>query len=206
MLKKQNRLLFIETLVVLILTLLLFIFFEEYRSYFTAFPVLYLFIERSVRKRTWSSIGFKFKDIGKDVKSVWTWLVIVIFASPILTLFIANIYLPEFVLHVKERLPVDITMIIPTLIIITIGTFLEEIIFRGLFKKDWFIGSVFAIAIASILFALMHYSKGNPSIAYDVITILIDSIIYGIIYLKTKNIFVPWIGYYLCDIVAISII
>jgi membrane protease YdiL (CAAX protease family) len=206
---KKSKGMTIETVTVLLVTILLFILFEKYRSVLTALPVLYLVIERRFRDRTWSSLGFKFKNIGEDIKSVWIWLLIVIFISPIMTLLIANRFLPEFIVHVKDRLPMDINSLIPTLVVITIGTFLEEIIFRGFVQErlSWFTGSAISIIVASILFALMHYASGDTKIVtYDMVTILIDSIIYGIIFLKTKNLFVSWIGHYLCDIVAIGAI
>lgn len=207
--KINSKRMIIETIIVILITILLFIIFIEYRSVLTAFPIFYLLVEQQVRKRTWSSIGFKVRNIVKDIKSTWFWLIIVVFVSPIVTLTIANAILPDFIMHVKDRLPVDISYIVPTLITITIGTFLEEIIFRGFVQErlSWFLGSTSAIAISSILFGFMHYSSGNPSIVtFDIITIMIDSIIYGIIFLKTKNLFVSWIGHFLCDIVAIVMI
>lgn len=95
---------------------------------------------------------------------------------------------------------------IPTIITITIGTFLEEIIFRGFVQErlGWFTDVPIAIMISSILFAFMHYSSGDFNIViFDIITLFIDSILFGIIYAKTKNVFTSWIAHYLCDIVAI---
>lgn len=104
----------IETITVLLITILFFILFEKYRSVLTAFPILYLVIERRFRDRTWRSLGFKFKNIGEDIKSVWIWLLIVVFVSPIMTVLIANRFLPEFIIYVKGRLLMDINSLIPT--------------------------------------------------------------------------------------------
>ena len=173
---------FYETVLVIMVTIILFITLNEYSSILTAIPAVYLILERRFRKRSWSDIGFKFKNTMMNIGKVWHWVVLVTFASPIITLIIAN------------------------LITITIGTFLEEIIFRGFIQErlGWFIAGPIAIIISSILFAFMHYSSGDFNIViFDIITIFIDSILYGIIYAKTKNIFTSWVAHYLCDIVAI---
>ena len=197
---------FYETVLVIMVTIILFITLNEYSSILTAIPAVYLILERRFRKRSWSDIGFKFKNTMMNIGKVWHWVVLVTFASPIITLIIANLMLPEFIVHVKGRLPMDTSLIIATIITITIGTFLEEIIFRGFIQErlGWFIAGPIAIIISSILFAFMHYSSGDFNIViFDIITIFIDSILYGIIYAKTKNIFTSWVAHYLCDIVAI---
>lgn len=204
----MTRRLFIETISVLLITIILFLLFGELSSIVCAMPAVYLLIERRIRNRTWSSIGFKFRDIFKDIKKVWNWLIVIIFISPILTVVIAERFLPEFIEHVKGRLPMDINSLITVMIVITIGTFLEEVLFRGFIQErlSWFTGGVVAIIIASTLFALIHFSPGKTAIViFDLTAIFIDSIIYGIIYHKTKNIYVSWIGHFLCDIVAIII-
>lgn len=197
---------FYETVLVIMVTMILFITLNEYSSILTAIPAVYLILERCFRKRSWSDIGFKFNNTMMDIRKVWRWIILVTFVSPIITLLIANLMLPEFIMHVKGRLPVDTSLIIPTIITITIGTFLEEIIFRGFVQErlGWFTDVPIAIMISSILFAFMHYSSGDFNIViFDIITLFIDSILFGIIYAKTKNVFTSWIAHYLCDIVAI---
>lgn len=95
------------------------------------------------------------------------------------------------------------------IITITIGTFLEEVAFRSFFQErlSWFIKPTFAILLTSVVFGFMHFSKGSPLIvSFDILGIIIDSIVYGIIYNKTKNIFASWIIHYLADIVGFILI
>ena len=95
------------------------------------------------------------------------------------------------------------------IITITIGTFLEEVAFRSLFQErlSWFIKPTFAILGSSIMFGFMHFSKGSPLIvSFDIFGIIIDSIVYGIIYNNSKNIFASWITHYLANVVGVILI
>jgi membrane protease YdiL (CAAX protease family) len=203
---QSDKRLLVETIVVLAITIILFIAFNSLRSVIAALPALYLIIERRIKHLSWSDIGFKFKNTFSDVKKNWIWVGVVGIISPLLTFYIGKLFLPGFIEHVGSRLPLDVKVIIPALITITIGTFLEEVIFRGYIQERLgiFIGIPSAIIATSILFGFMHYSSGPLNIvAFDIAGIFIDSILYGIIYAKTKNIFAPWIGHYLSDIVGI---
>ena len=95
------------------------------------------------------------------------------------------------------------------IITITIGAFLEEVAFRSLFQErlSWFIKPTFAILLTSIIFGFMHFSKGLPLIVYfDIFGIIIDNMVYGIIYNKTKNIFASWVTHCLANIMAVILI
>jgi len=92
---------------------------------------------------------------------------------------------------------------------IFIGTFAEEIVYRGFFQEriSWFIKPAYAIVFVSIVFGMVHYSSDTISIVvYDTGTIFIDSIIYGIIYNRNKNIYVSWIAHLLADLIGIVLL
>ena len=56
-------------------------------------------------------------------------------------------------------------------------------------------------SIASIVFAFMHYSPGPVLIlAVDLGMIFIDSILYGVLFARSKNILVVWLAHLLGDI------
>lgn len=206
--KKDKRLLF-ETIFIIAITIVLFIAFNNLSSIISTLPAVYFIIERRIRNRSWKAIGFKWNHTLLDIKKNWFWILLVGVVLPLLIFIISKYYMPEFISHVKERLPMDISIIILVIVTITIGTFLEEIIFRGFIQErlSWYIGIPFAIFITSFLFAFMHYSQGSFNIvAFDMVGIIVDSIIYGVIFARTKNIFASWIGHYLSDLVAITCI
>ncbi len=204
--QQVDKRLLTETLMVIITTVSLFSIFNSLTSIIPLICVIYLLIERRKRHRSWSDIGFKIKTILSDVRSSWDLILLVGVISPLLTFYIGKYCISGYIDHLKSRLPMDVEIIIPAIITVTIGTFLEEIIFRGFIqgRLEWFITPLKAIIISSILFAVMHYSHGSISIiALDMSGIFVDSILFGIIFTRTKNIFASWIGHYLSDLIGI---
>ncbi|MDT8715384.1 CPBP family intramembrane metalloprotease [Clostridium sp. 19966] len=201
----KKRLLW-ETLIVIAITIILFLIFNNLSSIIPILPVIYLLIERKERHRSWSEIGFKIRNISFDLRIVWYFILLVGAISPLLTSLTGKYCVPGYIEHVKSRLPMDLNTIMSAIIAIAIGSFLEEIIFRGFiqYRLELFTTPVKSIIISSFLFTFMHYSKGSFLIVtLDMLGIFIDSIIYGIIFTKTKNIFVSWIAHYLSDLIAV---
>lgn len=204
--QQVDKRLLTETLAVIITTVSLFLIFNSLTSIIPLISIIYLLVEKRKRHRSWSDIGFNIKTILSDTRSNWHWILLVGVISPLLTFYIGKHYIPGYIDYVKSRLPMDVEVIIPAIITVTIGTFLEEIIFRGFVqgRLEWFITPFKAIIISSILFAFMHYSHGSISItALDMSGIFVDGIIFGIIFSRTKNIFASWIGHYLSDVIGI---
>lgn len=205
--KKQqvDKRLLAETLTVIIVTVLLFLIFNNLKAIIPVIPIIYLLIEKRIRHRSWAEIGFNIKTVLIDIKKNWHFITLAGVISPLLTFYIGMYCITGYIEHVKSRLPMDVKVIIPAIISITIGTFLEEIIFRGFIqgRLQWFIEPVKAIIISSLLFAFMHYSDGSIAIVIsDMFGIFIDSILFGIIFTKTKNIFTSWIGHYFSDLIG----
>lgn len=204
--QQVDKRLLTETLMVIITTVSLFSIFNSLTSIIPLICVIYLLIERRKRHRSWSDIGFKIKTILSDVRSNWHLILLVGVISPLLTFYMGKYCILGYIDYLKSRLPMDVEIIIPAIITVTIGTFLEEIIFRGFIqgRLEWFITPLKAIIISSILFAVMHYSHGSISIiVLDMSGIFVDSILFGIIFTRTKNIFASWIGHYLSDLIGI---
>jgi membrane protease YdiL (CAAX protease family) len=91
--------------------------------------------------------------------------------------------------------------------VLIIGALWEEINYRALFQDrlSWFIPTPIAIGIVSVIFGIGHWAQGNPIIVtIDILLIILDSIFYGIIFARTKNVFVSWIAHFLANSFAIS--
>ena len=173
-------------------------------------PVVYLIIERRLRKRRWGELGFDIKGIPAALKANWGLIVVVGFGMQALSVFATRAFLPEFITHVVDRLPLSIhngwLYLVPALLLSTLG---EEIIYRGFFQErlSWFIGAPLAVLSVSIIFALMHFSPGPLwVVVVDLGLIFIDSLIYGSIFARSKNVFVSWIAHALADILAMALI
>lgn len=207
MIKKRSIL--IETIGVIVVTFALWCLLGRYRSALLFLPVVYLILDKKFRYRTSEELGFKWKMLLSDVKKSWVWVLVVVLGTPIATLVIAGVFFPDFVNHVVSRVPLDLNILPIAILMIIIGTFFEEVIFRGFIQErlSWFVGTVPAILIASLFFAGSHISEGSLSIViYDLVWIFIDSIIYGVIFAKTKNLYASWWAHCISDLVGLVLI
>jgi CAAX protease family protein len=204
---KDNRVL-IETIVVTIVSLGGILLLPQLKLIFVLLPIAYLLIERSVRHRTWADLGFKFDTFWTDLHADWFWFVLFgILRQPVWFL-IERAAAPEIVNHIVERLPFPPTAgglfvyTIP-LAIVLIG---EEMTHRTLIQGRLtpFIGVPAAIAVASLVFGLSHYSPGPFAIvALDITSIVFDSVLFGIIYARSNNVIVSWAAHLLGDILGL---
>lgn len=179
--------------------------------YILAIP--YIFIEKIVRKQSFAEMGFKIKGLHKDLMKYW-WLILLPIGTGLSSLFLSKLIVPDFFSHVIERTqPLlvfdNLFILIPQLLILALA---EEICFRGFFQRKLgiYINTNVAMIITSLLFALGHFSMGSPAVViYDITWIFIDSIIYGMLFNKTKSIYVCWISHFLaniCGVFAIMLI
>jgi membrane protease YdiL (CAAX protease family) len=209
-LKKTGKSIFTETISIIGLIIILSFVFKQIAGLFNIIAIVYLFIERRKRGRTWEDIGFKSKSIMTDIKNNWHWIITVGVIIQFSVITIAKYFIPGYFEHVQARIPLmNLSQMVPLLTMIFIGTFAEEIVYRGFFQEriSWFIKPAYAIVFVSIVFGIVHYSSDTiPIVVYDIGTIFIDSIIYGIIYNRTKNIYVSWIAHLLADLVGIVLL
>ena len=90
--------------------------------------------------------------------------------------------------------------------VLIFSTLIEELIYRALFQErfSWYFNPYFVVVIISVLFAMMHWSEGPLEIVLtDVGLIVVSSIIYGLIYMRGRNILVAWLAHWLADIVGL---
>jgi len=163
-----------------------------------------------LRKRRWGELGFEVKGIPAALKANWWLILLVAIGVQALSVFATRAFLPEFITHLVDRLPPGIQnswfTLVPVLLLSTLG---EEIIYRGFFQErlSWFIGAPLAVVFVSIIFALMHFSPGPFSVVVvDLGLVFIDSLFYGAIYARSKNVFVAWFAHALADIFAIVLL
>ena len=170
----------------------------------------YLFIEKVIRKQKFHELGFWVKGIGKELKKYW-WLIILPVGSGFASLFLSKLIVPDYFDHVIERTqPMlafgNLLLLIPQLFILALA---EEICFRGFFQRKlgMCVNIRVAIIITSLIFALGHFSAGSPIVViYDITWIFIDSIIYGFLFYKTKNIYLCWISHLLANLCGVLVL
>jgi membrane protease YdiL (CAAX protease family) len=203
---KSNRVLF-ETLLVAAIAVCGMLFLPQAKLLFALIPPAYLLIERRLRQRTWVDLGFKFSTFWQDLRANWIWVVLVgVLAQP-LTALLAKAFVPAYLEHVLARLPFPQDISWGTFLpLLAISLIAEELTFRTLIQGRLtpFIGSVGAILLASFLFGISHFAAGALFIVViDIAAIFIDSILYGIIYARSKNLIVVWAAHLLGDILGL---
>ncbi len=175
-----------------------------------AFAVPYLLIEKLVTKTPFAEIGLNIKGLLKDIQKNW-WMMLLPVVSGIAAVASSQFLVPEFFTHVLERtkpiLVMDqLAVLIPQLLLLALG---EEIAFRA-FMQGKLMGCIRpagAIVITSLLFALAHLSQGAPLVvAYDLLFIFIDSLLYGVLFYKTKNAYVSTLSHFIANLVGILIV
>lgn len=200
----------IETVVVTAVTLLGFWFLPAYKTGFALIPLVYLLVERRLRKRSWSDLGFKFRTFWPDLRANLFWFVLVGLISQPLVALLTKYWFPAYLEHVINRLPFNEGMgfglILPMLGITLV---LEELTYRTLIqgRLTLYVGAPLAIVIASILFGFAHFASGPFWIIFlDIGMIIVDSILFGIIYKRSGNIVVTWLAHLVGDVLGLLVI
>ena len=206
---KSKRIL-VETILVSAVTLLGMWFVPAAKTLFALIPVAYLLIERRLRKRTWGDLGFNFRTIWADLRANWMLFLLLGFViQPGIALW-AKACFPEYLEHVHARLPFESGIgwgvLLPLLAFSLLG---EEMTYRTLIQGRLtpFIGIPAAVGVASLLFGLAHFAPGPGFVVLaDVGLIVVDSILYGIMFARRKNLWVVWLAHLLGDIFGLLVL
>jgi uncharacterized protein len=170
------------------------------------FAIVFIVYER--RKNIGDSVfTFHWDKTKEDIRKYW-WLVLLPLASVIGQIMFAHYAMPTFNEHVMNRVEPMLQMgtlfiLIPQLLILAYG---EELAFRGFAqeKLENLINPKIAIILVSFLFAVGHLSIGPAGVVmYDIGFVFVDSILYGVLFLKTKNIYITTISHFLANVAGI---
>jgi len=205
-LASHNRRMLYEISVVMIFTVGLIILLPSLRTIIYFLPIAYLLIEHRLRHRSWSEAGFKHGFI-KDLTNNWYLVIIVAVIIQIAVPVLLKFFWPELLDQIFGRLSnlPGGTAIAGTIVLIVIGSFVEEVTFRSLFQQriSWFLSQFSAIVLVSLLFALSHITVGNPFlVGADIALVFIDSCFYGLIFSRSRNVMVSWFSHMIADIVG----
>ena len=166
--------------------------------------VVFFFIasENTLNMRT---ISKHLKD-----KSIWFWIALPLLMN-ILCFALAILFLPEFIDHLHSRTEIvvsanKVALLILQLAMMALG---EEIAWRGFFQKqlsNW-LPIIPTLLLTSVLFSLGHFTIGNIAVvSYDLFFIFINSVLYGIVFYKTNNVYISAISHFIANLFAIIIL
>lgn len=194
-----------EMIVIVAIMLISFLFFPQLKGLIAILAIFYFIVEGKLRGRSSESIGFKWTTILEDLKQSLLLIILVSIVFQVSYFYMYTFIFPDVLEHVLERASLIQTFnvqLIFSLLVLALG---EEIIFRGLIqgRLQSMIKPAYAVILTSIIFACMHISKGDINIVLiDIVTVFIDSMMFGVIFYKTKNIYISWVAHALANIVA----
>ena len=206
---KINRI-FLETIIITALTLLGMWFFPAAKTLFALIPVAYLLVERRLRHRNWSELGFRVSSFWADLRANWVLFITLGFIIQPLTVLWAKTYFPDYLAHVQARLPFASSVgwgtLLPLLAISLLG---EEMTYRTLIQGRFslYIGIPAAVGVTSILFGVAHFAPGAGLVVFtDIGLIVVDSILYGTIFARRNNLWVVWLAHLMGDILGLLVL
>ena len=206
----KSRSVLFETILVTAVTLLGMWFVPAAKTLFALIPVAYLLVERRLRKRTWADLGFSIRTFWADLRANWLLFALVGFVMQPVAALWAKAYFPEYLAHVQARLPFESGIgwgvLLPLLAISLIG---EEMTYRTLIQGRLapFIGIPAAVGVGSVLFGLAHFAPGPALIvAVDVGLIVVDSILYGVMFARRNNLWVVWLAHLIGDVLGLLVL
>lgn len=181
-------------------------------GYVVLFGIAFFFFDKTFRKVPFSESGLDIKLIGANLKDrkIFFWILLPI-STTIIPVFLSEIIFPEYVSHVLSRVEnfVSLDNISPMLFQFVVLALGEEIAWRAFFQNKIakYMPIIPAILVTSALFAIGHISDGNILIVlYDIFFVFIDSIIFGIIFYKTKNAWISFFAHLLGNLAGIFIL
>lgn len=206
----KNKRILLETILVTAITLLGMWFIPAAKTLFALLPAAYLLIERRLRQRAWGDLGFKGRTFWTDLRANWVLFVLLGLVIQPATALLARSIFPEYLAHIQTRLPFESGIRWGTLLpLLAVSLLSEEMTYRTLIQGRLtpFLGVPAAIGVASLLFGLAHFAPGaGLVVATDVGLIVIDSILYGIMFARRNNLWVVWLAHLLGDIFGLLVL
>lgn len=174
--------------------------------------IVFFFSIKALEKNSSDFDGLELKNIGRSLKNktILMWLTLPLFMN-VVSIFLATLILPEFIEHLYRRtdLVVSFDRVILLLFQLALLAVGEEIAWRAFFQNQLnkHLQIVPTIIVTSIIFAFGHMTNGNIDIiVYDIFLIFINSVLYGVIFYKTKNAWISAISHYTANLFAVFVI
>lgn len=172
----------------------------------------FFFIDKAIRKTPFSKSGLNIRAIGSTLKErkIWLWILLPTVLDA-LSIALSKLVLPEYIGHVLSRTEMfvsfdNVLFIIFQLALLALG---EEIAWRAFFQQqiNQYISFMPSLIICSVLFAIGHIASGNPIIVfYDIFFVFLNSIVYGIVFYKSKNAWISAISHFTANLFGIIIL
>jgi membrane protease YdiL (CAAX protease family) len=207
--EKKNNTTLIEYLIVA--AILIATSFTPYKLLGILVVIAYLMIESRLRGRLKKDAGFNLRGLPQAIHQNWLFILLVVFVTPLITVIVGKLFLPEYFTHVLARVTPylkieSMNKLFTQLLILAFG---EEIVFRVFLQErlSWFINPRLAILLSSVVFAVVHFTSGAMVVVVmDLLSVFVDSLLFGIIFQRSNNVFASTIAHFLANSVGILIL
>lgn len=174
--------------------------------------VTFFFINKALEKQSFEDSGLNIRAVGANLKDkkIWIWIMLPLIMDAV-SIGISKLFLPEYIEHVLARTEAFVTfdnalLLIFQLIVLALG---EEIAWRAFFQNQ--LNKTLPITpvllITSVLFALGHLAESSAIIViYDIFFIFINSILYGIVFHKSKNAWISAISHFTANLFSVIVL
>lgn len=168
--------------------------------------IIFFFIDKRIEKQPMKGSGLDFKAVGENLKdnNIWFWLVMPIVMNAI-CVGLALSFLPGYIEYETVRagsfVPIEISA--SSIVLFFLFALGEEIAWRAFFqnKLSKILPVLPAVLITSLFFTLGHFKQGDPSIVlFGLFFTFFNSIIFGVIFHKTKNAWVSALSHFFANI------
>ena len=164
--------------------------------------IAYMIIENRLRRRPKAETGSNLKGLPLALRDNRLFIVLVVFVTPLITVIVGKLLLPEYFTYVLERVVPYVKMdpmgkLFVQLLILALG---EEIVFRAFLqgRLSLFINPRLAIILSSIVFAAVHFTSGVMVVVImDLLSVFVDSLLFGIIFERSKNVLASTVAHFL---------
>lgn len=174
--------------------------------------VIFFFVNKAIEKQDFGDSGLDFKAIGANLKdkSIWFWIALPLIMD-IVSMTLGNFLVPGYIEHVLDRAGVlvsyeNIALSIIQMIVLALG---EEIAWRAFFQKQLQKAMPITpvLVLSAVLFGIGHFSNGPAHIvAFDVFFVAVNSVLYGIIFMKTNNAWISTISHFAANLFSIIVL
>jgi len=213
--KETNSKILLELIFVMGISVFLFSFIPSLVWLYEILSLSYLLIERRIRHRSFESLGLKYHGIIADLKANLPIIVLVAVGIQLVVIIGSYWLWSPLFFRFKDRvayLQTHFSSFAPSILFLNfigVATLVEELIFRGFVQErvSWFYNDSIAIIMGALLMTLFHFSPGELSVIMaDLFFVFLDSSLYGLIYLRSRNVFVAWTAHLLADLVGLPLL
>ncbi|MBI9010868.1 MAG: CPBP family intramembrane metalloprotease [Clostridiales bacterium] len=171
--------------------------------------VVYFFWIKKKRNLSQTEVGLSRLGLWHHIRNNWLLIIVPSFLN-IVAIMLSKLILADYFDHVISRVEGVLTLDkMPVLIIqFIIFAFVEELVWRGVVQHNIskYLKPVTAIIVSSIFFAIAHAAAGPINIVtYDLFFVLLNSIVYGLIFYKTKNIYISSLSHFIANLSGVMI-